>query len=120
VTDAAHDPIPVFRASGAYWGFIDGGRLYDRYGRQTAWLDPVPGRPPDVFDLGGRFLGELVDEHYVLRSGLRAEPVHRAPRAAQLHAAPPDAWPDREPRAPRRDWADALPWPLEPPDPPGR
>jgi hypothetical protein len=103
-----------------YWGFIEDDRLYDRYGRQMGWLDPVPGHASDVFDLTGRFLGELVEHHYVLRYALRGEPVHRAPRPATLHPAPPDRSPDREPHDPRQDWADALPWPLPPPDPPAR
>ena len=73
-----------------------------------------------MFDLGGRFLGELVDHHYVLRNALREEPVHRAPRVPSIHPAPPDPLPGREPRTPRDDWTDALPWPLSPPDPPAR
>jgi hypothetical protein len=120
VTSAQHGQIPVFRPSGAYWGFIEEERLYDRYGRQMGWLDPVPGQVPDVFDLAGRFLGQLVDRHYVLRYALRGEPIHRAPRPSTLHPAPPDRSPDREPYDPHQDWADALPWPLPPPDPPAR
>ena len=120
MTRPADAPRPVFRLGGAYWGFLESSRLYDRYGRQMGWLDPVPGRAPDVFDLAGRFLGELVDDRYVLRYALRAEPVHRAPRSPSLHPAPPDEWPDREPHDPNQDWTDALPWPLPPPDPPVR
>jgi hypothetical protein len=120
VTSPAGAPFPIFRPGGAYWGFVDDERLYDRHGRQMGWLDPVPGRAPDVFDLGGRFLGELVEHRYVLRYALRAEPVHRAPRPPRLHPAPPDEWPDREPHDPHQEWSDALPWPLAPPDPPAR
>jgi hypothetical protein len=120
VTDLVHGPVPIFRWSGASWGFLDGDRLYDRYGRQVGWIEPVPGHAPDVFDLGGRFLGELLDGHYVLRHTVRAEPLHRPPRASIRHPAPPDPSPDRDPREPRDDWTDALPWPLWPPDPPAR
>jgi hypothetical protein len=112
--------LPVFRPNGAYWGFVEDDRLYDCHGRQMGWLDPVPGHTPDVFDLDGRFLGELVERRYVLRYALRAEPVHRAPRAPRLHPAPPAEWPDREPHDPPQEWADALPWPLPRPDPPVR
>ena len=120
MTDAAHGPVPVFRWSGACWGFLEGDRLYDRYGRQVGWVEPVPGHAPDVFDLGGRLLGELVDGHYVLRHRLRTEPVHRAPRPPLPHPAPPDPSTDREAQEPRDDWTDPLPWPLRPPDPPAR
>jgi hypothetical protein len=109
--------VPVFRWAGHYWGFRDAERLYDRYGRQAGWIEPGTA-PPDVYEIGGRFLGELVDDHYVLRGVLRAEPVHRAPRPPVPHPAPPDPAPDAEPREPRDGWTDALPWPLPPPEPP--
>jgi hypothetical protein len=120
VTSPAGAPLPVFRLGGAYWGFIESDRLYDRHGRQLGWLDPIPGHAPDVFDVSGRFLGEIVEHHYVVRDTLRAEPVHRAPRPPVVHPAPPGDWPDREPRDPHQEWTDALPWPLAPPDPPVR
>ena len=120
MTDASHASIPIFRWSGAAWGFIERDRVYDRYGRQAGWIEPVPGRSPDVFDLQGRFLGELVGRHYVLRYALRGEPVHRAPRVLTTHPAPPDPSAARDPRTPIDDWTDALPWPLLPPDPPAR
>jgi hypothetical protein len=120
VTSPAGAPLPVFRLGGAYWGFIESDRLYDRHGRQLGWLDTIPGHAPDVFDVSGRFLGEIVEHHYVVRDTLRAEPVHRAPRPPVVHPAPPGDWPDREPRDPHQEWTDALPWPLAPPDPPVR
>ena len=120
MTDAPRAPVPIFRWSGAFWGFVEGDRLYDRYGRQAGWIEAVPGRSPDVFDLQGRFLGELVGRHYVLRYALRNEPVHRAPRVRTTYPAPPDPPAARDPRTPLDDWIDALPWPLLPPDPPAR
>ncbi|HWC02869.1 MAG TPA: hypothetical protein VHF87_08865 [Methylomirabilota bacterium] len=120
MTDAPRDAVPIFRWNGALWGFREGDRVFDRYGRQAGWVESVPGRGPDVFDLGGRFLGELFDRHYVMRHVLREEPVHRAPRVRAIHPAPPDPPPAREPRTPLDDWSDALPWPLAPPDPPTR
>jgi hypothetical protein len=120
VTGATPGPVAVFRWNGAVWGFLDGDRLYDRYGRQAGWLEPVSGKAPDVFDLDGHFLGELVDHHYVLRHTLRKEPVQRARRVRTIHPAPPDPLPARNPRLPREDWTDGLPWPIFPPDPPAR
>lgn len=105
---------PIFRWDGPYWGFIAGDRLYDRYGRHAGWLDGGI----DVFDRSGRFLGELLAAHYVLRSVLRPEPIHRARWPAVPYGTPPDSLPPRDPRLPMDGWADALPWPLEPPAPP--
>jgi len=104
---------PVFRWDGQYWGFLSGGTLHDRYGRQVGWLDGA-----DVFHLAGGFLGELRDGAYVLRNRLREEPVHRAPRPAAPYPTPPTPVPDRGARDPLDDWTDALPWPLPRPDPP--
>jgi hypothetical protein len=111
---------PVFRWSGQYWGFVEDDRLFDRYGREAGWLACAPERPADVFDLAGHFLGELVDGRHVLRYTLRPAPIQRGPRPGGVHPAPPDPWPDLDPRDPCENWSDALPWPLPPPDPPRR
>ena len=120
MTGPRSSPVPIFRWSGALWGFVDEGRLFDRYGRQVGWIEPVAGRSPDVFDLTGRFLGELFGRHYVMRYALREEPIRRSPRVRAVHPAPPDPLPARDPRPPIDDWNDGLPWPLSPPDPPAR
>ncbi|MGH7321690.1 MAG: 4-fold beta flower protein [Candidatus Rokuibacteriota bacterium] len=104
---------PLFRWGGAYWGFIAGDGVFDRYGRHVAWLEG-----DDVFDLSGRFMGELREGQYVLRNRLRPAPVHRAPRPAAPHPTPAAPPPERAARDPLDDWADALPWPLPPPEPP--
>jgi hypothetical protein len=113
--------IPLFRWDGHYWGFLAEDILYDRHGRQVGWVEVAPeagGIRLDVYDRTGRFLGELVDAHYVLRRVVRAEPIHRAPRPAIPYPTPPAPPPDRTPRDPRDGWSDALPWPLPPPAPP--
>jgi hypothetical protein len=104
---------PVFRWDGHYWGFLAGTALHDRHGRQVGWLEER-----DVFDLAGRFLGELREGAYVVRDRLREEPLHRAPRPAVPYPTPPNPVPDRDARDPLDDTVDALPWPLPRPDPP--
>ncbi len=113
-------PVPIYRWSGALWGFVDEDRLFDRFGRQAGWIEPVVGRSPDVFDLKGRFLGELFARHYVMRYTLRGEPIHRALRVGPSASGSARSLPARDPRVPLDDWSDALPWPLSPPDPPAR
>ena len=116
--DAARHLTPLFRWSGAYWGFILGGRLYDRHGHQVGWVEPGPGPGGDIYLLSGQFLGELTDEHYVVRRITRGTPVHRASRPPTPMTEVPDAPPDRAPRIPGAEWTDALPWPVRPPDAP--
>jgi hypothetical protein len=120
VTGSRRSPVPIFRWSGALWGFVDEDRLFDRFGRQAGWIEPVADRSPDVFDLNGRFLGELFGRQYVMRYVLREEPIHRARCVGAIHRAPPDPLPARDPRTPIDDSHDGLPWPLFPPDPPAR
>jgi hypothetical protein len=100
----------LFRWDGHYWGFLAGDLVYDRYGRQVGWLDGN-----DVYDRNGRFMGELMNHFYVLRNVLRPEPIHRAPRPPTPFPTPPSPPPDRQARPSMDGWADALPWPLEPP-----
>jgi hypothetical protein len=104
---------PLFRWDGKYWGFLADGGLFDRYGRHVGWLEGT-----DAYHGNGRFMGELRDGRHVLRDLLRAEPIHRASRAAVPHQTPPSPVPDRRAREPAEGWADALPWPLPPPQPP--
>jgi hypothetical protein len=44
LTDAARSAMVVFRWSGAFWGFVDGNRLYVDTGGKAGWVEPVPGR----------------------------------------------------------------------------
>jgi hypothetical protein len=118
--DPSPAPVGLFRWSGPLWRFREGDRLFDRYGRQIGGIRPGPAQSIDVFDVSGRFLGALVDDHYVLRPLLRGEPVHLAPRPPLTHPAPPLPPLGRDPRTPLDDWSDARPWPLLPPDPPAR
>jgi hypothetical protein len=104
---------PLFRWSGAYWGFTAADRVYDRHGRHVGW---IAGK--EVYGLNGAFIGEVRDQSYVLRSLARDEPLHRQPRPAIPYLCPPAAEPDRDVRDPLDGWSDALPWPLAPPEPP--
>ena len=106
-------PTALFRWDGPYWGFVAVGSLFDRYGRHVGWLEGA-----DAYHRTGRFMGELRDGQYVVRDLLRAQPIPRAPRPAVPYPAPPAPLPTRDAREPIADWADALPWPLPPPEPP--
>ena len=120
MTDAPRAPVPIFRWSGALWGFVDHDRLYDRYGRQAGWVEAVPGRGPDVFDLSGRFLGELFGRHYVMRHALREEPVHRAPACGPSIPPRPTRCPPAIPGPRSTTGPTPCPGRSPPPDPPAR
>ena len=54
---------PIYRWSGQYFGFIKNELFYDSYGNYLGWLD----KKNEVYRSNGDFLGELVDDCYVLR-----------------------------------------------------
>jgi hypothetical protein len=111
---------PIFRWTGQYFGYLRNNQLHDRYGHHVGWVEGRGGEPPEVYALSGVFLGELVDDHYVMHQMLHAEREHRDARPPVPDRLPPDVLPGREPRDPRDGWSDPLPWPLPPPDPPSR
>jgi len=64
--------VPIFRWSGALWGFVEGDRLYDRYGRQAGWIEAVPGRSLEFRTVGQAKnidlvpFYKLIDERYAV------------------------------------------------------
>ncbi|NBC12510.1 MAG: hypothetical protein GVY09_04025 [Gammaproteobacteria bacterium] len=96
--------IPLFRWSGLFIGFLVDGWLFDAGGIYLGWQDAA-GR---VWYHDGRYLGETVDEHYVLRRVALAEPVPQPRRVPPVTPELPLPPPNRVARPPRPGWTDAL------------
>jgi len=94
----------IFRWNGEYFGFITNQRFFDANSNYLGWVDD----DGSVWKRDGHFLGEIVDENYVLRRHTMTEPAVRAQRAAP--ATPPTpAYPaNRASRAQRAGWFDPL------------
>jgi hypothetical protein len=96
--------IPLFRWSGGFVGFFTDGCLFDANGRYFGWED----RAGRVWRSDGRYLGERVDQHYVLRRVAWATPVPQPRRVPPVIPELPLPPPHRTARPPRPGWEDAL------------
>lgn len=97
---------PVFKWSGEYAGFIYNGYLFDRDSNYLGWIEK-DGR---VWKADGQFLGELVDNNYILRSEMQIEPVSRIPRVEPVSPISPVSPIDRVGRIDRVGYADSIDW----------
>jgi len=52
------------KRNGEYWGFIYNNNVYDKYNTYRGWIEDNK----FVWDENGKFLGELIDEHYIFRN----------------------------------------------------
>jgi hypothetical protein len=96
--------IPIHRWTGEYIGFLDGDWLYDTEGSYLGWRE----EPGAMWFRDGVYLGQVVENHYVLRDVRWAQPVRRAPPVSPLPCAPPPRPGSRSPRIPRPNWTDGL------------
>ena len=96
--------IPLFRWSGAYFGFLLSGWLFDAYGRYLGWYDERGA----VWARDGTYLGEIVEASYVLRRLTVSPPVRRTPKVPPVSPPLPSAPANRVPRVTLSRWADAL------------
>jgi hypothetical protein len=94
----------IFHWSGEYFGFITNDRLFDLASNYLGWVTE-DGR---VWKRDGRFLGEVVNDNYILRRTSMAEPAIRATRAIPATPAIPALAANRAARAIRAGWTDAL------------
>jgi hypothetical protein len=94
----------IFRWSGQYFGFLDGGFLYDAAGNYIGWV----AGDGNVFRADGSYLGELVEDEYVLRSPFATVPANRPPMSPPMTPTLPVPPTNRPPRAQRPGYADAL------------
>lgn len=95
---------PLYTWAGQYCAFIRNGRIFDRHSAYLGWVTE-DGR---AWRRDGSFLGELVDENYILRRTSMAIPGRRAARATPARPATPVARANRAGRASRAGCVDAL------------
>lgn len=76
---------PIYKWSGNYWGFVYNGRLFDKNANYSGWINDQ-GR---AWSKDGSYLGEIVQENYILRNASRVELVNRAAKVAPVSPIPP-------------------------------
>jgi hypothetical protein len=94
-----------FHWDGTYAAFERVGRLFRPDGSYFAWIDNDGAR---VWRADGAYLGEIVDDNYILRNTQQAPPVSRGPRIPPVPPIAPARPIDRTARPPRLSWTDVL------------
>ena len=94
----------IYRWNGRHFGFIRNDRLFAADSTYLGWIDD-DGR---VWEADGNFLGEIVDENYILRRTSMATPARRARRATPAIPATPARPANRAGKANRAGRVDAL------------
>ncbi len=95
---------PIFRWNGEYWGFVLGDDLYDANGHQVGMID----KSNKVWLNNGKYLGDLIDENYILRSEHISEPVPKITRVATNSVTPLIPQVNRVGRVSRAGWIDPV------------
>ena len=94
----------IYFWQGRYAGFIVNEWLFAADGRYLGWVDSRE----QVWKADGYFLGEIVEQHYVLRRSNGVAPVRQTPRVPPVPAEPPSPPAARTNRLPRPGWIDPL------------
>ena len=94
---------PVFKWSGAYFGFIHNENLFHADGAYLGWIED--GR---VWGSDGAYLGEVVEENYILRRTNMIRPLPKTPRSPPIQPMRPIQEISRPGRIPKGGWVDAL------------
>lgn len=95
---------PLYTWTGRYCAFISNGWIFDRQSHYLGWLT----EDGKAWGRDGSFLGELVDENYILSRTTMATPARRAVRAIPAPPATPAARVNRAGRASRAGRVDVL------------
>ena len=95
---------PIFCWQGRYAGFVANGWLFAAEGRYLGWVDSSS----RAWKADGYFLGEIVEDYYILRRSHGVMPVRQTPRVPPVPTEPPSPPPARTARLPRPGWIDPL------------
>lgn len=94
----------IYKWSGEYWGFIYNKRLFDQDSNYKGWID----ESNQVWDENGRYMGELVQNNYILRRTSKVEPVPKVPKVPPVPPVPPVPKIDKIGKIPKVGWIDPL------------
>lgn len=96
--------IPLFRWSGEYVGFVSNGHVFDSQSTYLGWIED----DGSVWRQDGRFVGEIVDDHYILKRAMRIDPIPRIPRIPPIPPISPIPPINRIGRIGRIGWLDSF------------
>jgi hypothetical protein len=94
--------------SGKYWGFgyLINKRFYifDSESNNKGWIDSNN----KAWDMNGDYIGDLVDEHYILRRDFKVEPISKIGRFPRNKPAQPQQTGPKKPREKLVGYYDVL------------
>lgn len=92
---------PIFQWNGEYWGFIYNNKLFNDSSDYFGWIDGNN----QVWKHDGSYLGELVEDNYILRRSNKVEPI---PKIPPIPPIPPIPKINKIPKIPKIGWIDPL------------
>jgi hypothetical protein len=96
--------IPIYRWSGEYFGFICDNNLFDATSNYLGWVE----NDGSVWCSNGAFLGQLVDDNYILKHTDSIDPNPKVPQVPLTSPIPPFPMPNRLGRILPFGWQDAF------------
>jgi hypothetical protein len=93
--------IPVYKWSGDYWGFIYNNRVFDQDSDYKGWIDDEK----RVWNSDGEYVGEVINENYILRRDSKMQPMDKIPRIPPI---PPIPKIDKIGKIDKMGWTDVL------------
>lgn len=94
---------PVFKWSGEYFGFIHNENLFHADGACLGWIESG-----QVWASDGTYLGQVMEENYILRRTNMIAPLPKIPRSLPIRSIRPVQEISRSGRMPTAGWIDAL------------
>jgi hypothetical protein len=96
--------IPLYHLNGRYYGFVVAGAyIFDAAGYYAGWV-----ADGQVWRADGRYVGEVLDDRYVVRETFATMLTDRPPVPRPARPAPPVPWAPIPPRPPDPDTFDAV------------
>jgi hypothetical protein len=93
---------PIVKWTGKYFGFIQDAYLFDAIGHYLGWVEKG-----QLWPRNGAYVGDVIDENYLLRATGMALPIPRNPRIPLTAPIPPTPALNRTGRLYRSGWVDA-------------
>lgn len=96
--------IPIYKWKGDYWGFIYNNRLFDKSSNYKGWID----NEGKVWSSEGKYVGEIVNDNYVLRRDSKMQPMDKIPKIPPIRPMSPIPKIDRIGKIDKIGWTDVL------------
>lgn len=95
---------PIYRWNGQYFGFINNSNFFDANSNYLGWVE----NDGSVWNKNGEYLGEIVEENYILVRANRMKPMKRMAKRTPMSPMRPMRRMNRMSKMSKMGWNDAL------------